>query len=347
MRKNITPDKPFLTYEEMVSKLKNNDGLLIYDDGFAQNALQTLSYYNLINGYQDCFRDQATGKFKGNITIEFLCRFHYFDKSFQHIFLKYCTYIEDTFKNHISYVISKDFGVMMDDYLDPSHYIQRPPWQKRAKNIEETITNIRKNAQHHQAQNPTKYYLENHNHVPAWILFKNTNFTDVIDLYSFMKDAQKKQVLHFFFADFPLETELQKEFLKISITLIRKFRNRIAHNLKYYAFKPSKTYFSKTLLRPIAQTTPLLTIEEVSREIRGRNDVYAFLLALIFLLGTSDLKLELLQEIALLIQQDQHASLELQQQPLFLPYSEITGLPQDLIDRLGQYYNETLQNFRS
>ncbi len=344
MKQTIAPDKPFLTYEEMISKLKSKDGLLIYNDIFARNALQTLSYYNLINGYQDCFRDQETGKFSSNITIEFLCRFHYFDKSFQHIFLKYCTYIEDTFKNHISYVISKDFGVTMDDYLDPKHYIQRPPWKKRTKVVEETIANIRKNAQHTKAQNPTKYYLENHNHVPAWILFKNTNFTDVIDLYSFMLDEQKRQVLHFFFPDFPLETELQKEFLKISITLIRKFRNRIAHNLKYYSFKPTKTYFSKTLLRPIAQTTPLLTKEEVSREIRGKNDVYAFLLSLIFLLGTSDLKLELLKEIAFLIQQDQHDSSDLQQEPMFTSYSKITGLPPDLISRLGQYYTETIHS---
>lgn len=335
-------DKPFLTYEQMIQKLKYDYELQITNENFAKHALQTFSYYNLINGYQECFRDKNTNKFINDTTIEFLCRFHYFDKNFQHIFLKYCTYIEDTFKNHLSYVLSKDFGVKEQDYLNPRNYRKVVNGEKRSKNISTTLDNIKKELIQH-SSDPTKYYFENHNHIPAWILFKNINFTDAIDLYSFLKKEQKEQVVQFFFPNSPLEMEQQKEFLKVSITLVRKFRNKIAHNLKYYSFRPSYPKFSTTLLKPIALSTPLLTTSEVKKQTRGVNDVYAFLISIINLLGTPDLISSLFEDIVLLIQIDNENSKALEQEPLFHTYSQITGLPIDLTQRLNQYY---IENFK-
>ena len=50
----IKYDKPFLTYDEQIDRLKNKYNLIIEDTDkeFARSALSTISYYDLVNGYQ-------------------------------------------------------------------------------------------------------------------------------------------------------------------------------------------------------------------------------------------------------------------------------------------------------
>lgn len=335
MPETFNPDKPFLSYEKRIDKLIDEYGLVITDRVFAKKALEKLSYYNLINGYQSCFKNPKTGQYKPDLTIEYLCRFHYFDKDFQHIFLEYCTYIEDMFKNHVSYVISKDFGVTIDSHLAEENYLNLyHSHTGRDHSLEKTLKNLRKLTDQKYMQNPTKYYELHHNHTPSWILFKNAKFTDVIDLYSLMKDEQKNQVCNLFFSDSIADIDLQKEFLKTSLDLVRRFRNRIAHNLQYFAFRPDNTKYSTKILQYISATSPLLSKSEVKKNKRGRNDVYAFMIAILYLLGSVDLIASFSQKILLLLAKDTMTAAELQEQPLFEIYRQITGLPLNLDERL-------------
>ena len=48
-------DKPFKTYDEQVEVLRDKYGLMIYDKGEAVKILATMCYYDLINGYTECF----------------------------------------------------------------------------------------------------------------------------------------------------------------------------------------------------------------------------------------------------------------------------------------------------
>ena len=43
-------DKPYKTYEERIDHLINDYNLVITDRDFAEYALKTISYYDLING---------------------------------------------------------------------------------------------------------------------------------------------------------------------------------------------------------------------------------------------------------------------------------------------------------
>ena len=51
----IEYDKPFLTYDEQIDRLRNHYNLIIEDSDipFARSALSTISYYDLVNGYQE------------------------------------------------------------------------------------------------------------------------------------------------------------------------------------------------------------------------------------------------------------------------------------------------------
>ena len=44
---------------------------------------------------------------------------------------------------------------------------------------------------------PTNYYVEMHNHVPPWILFKNISFGDSINLYNVLKKRAERNGYRF------------------------------------------------------------------------------------------------------------------------------------------------------
>lgn len=52
-------DKPFKTYDEQITKLQNDYGLMINDIEFAKHALISISYYDLVNGYKSTLMENA------------------------------------------------------------------------------------------------------------------------------------------------------------------------------------------------------------------------------------------------------------------------------------------------
>ena len=71
-------DKPFKTYREQIDILKNRYGLIIEDEDFAEAALKSLTYYDLVNGYKDCFMEKE--RFIEGMTIDFIYLFSLVDK---------------------------------------------------------------------------------------------------------------------------------------------------------------------------------------------------------------------------------------------------------------------------
>lgn len=66
-------DKPFKTYDEQINHLKDDYGFSITDTDFAKYVLSTFSYYDIINGYQECM--MINGKFRQGLSIDYL---HFF-----------------------------------------------------------------------------------------------------------------------------------------------------------------------------------------------------------------------------------------------------------------------------
>lgn len=116
-------DKPFLTYSAQIKLLKDR-GLIISDDNFAIHALNTISYYDLINRYKSYFMD-TDDHFRPNLSIEYLYLFSLFDHKIQSFILKYSGMIETLFKTRFAYVLSKEYGVDKADYLNQLHYESR------------------------------------------------------------------------------------------------------------------------------------------------------------------------------------------------------------------------------
>lgn len=73
-------DKPFKSYEEQLNKLKMDYKLKIEDEKYALKMLRTISYYNIVNGYKECFMEN--GIFKEEVTFNNIIVMIMFEKFF-------------------------------------------------------------------------------------------------------------------------------------------------------------------------------------------------------------------------------------------------------------------------
>ncbi|CAM3109097.1 Abi family protein [Streptobacillus ratti] len=238
--KKIKYDKEFKTFEEQILYLKTKYNLTIQDESSTLNLLKNFPYYNLINGYKEYFMKEE--KYL-NTSFEDLIFIHLLDKDFLTIIFEYSTYVEDIFKHKLAYIISSQSY----NHVDEKIYLKDENLFK--KDFESNIINKLENILNNTNEKPTKHYKEKHNHIPAWILFKNSNFNDITEFFKILNINLQIDVIKMFnfFSKikFKFNTKPKKgvknakqiEMFKKSLVTIRKFRNLIGHNLKVFTYK--------------------------------------------------------------------------------------------------------------
>lgn len=279
-------DKPFLSYEDQLERLKNIYKLKSINKETDLILLNTISYYDLVNGYKECFMKE--NKFNEDVALIDIFIFSVIDKKFQNILFLYSVYVENIFKTKMAHLIGKNRGVEVSEYLDKSTYHCSNP--NREKKLEITLKDIYF-VHNNSIDNPTKYYRDNHNHIPPWVLFKNVKFTTVIDLFSFLKKEEKLSIIseYSYFATDKISDDKKIELFKNMITVVRKFRNKIAHNYKILGTTLEKTSLN---LRDISYISPYKFLSNIDiKKRRGEKDLYAMIISLIFLLEPLFLKL--------------------------------------------------------
>lgn len=224
-------DKPFLTYEEMLQLMESRN-LTIPDAAFAQKTLSTYSYYTLVNGYKNShIMLPDSDCFVPGITFEDLYTLHTLDMSIHHILLKYILCIEGSLKSHISYVVSKEFGVYSDasDFsnTNPADYLFRDHYQRSSKR-NNTIYKLKQQLAESKRSESLNYYRAHHNHIPPWILTTALSFGDCITWYGILRPSEKEYVCNQFFPN-AITLEDKKVYLYNALEFLRKFRNKIAH----------------------------------------------------------------------------------------------------------------------
>lgn len=315
-------DKPFKTYDEQIEKLKNEYELIISDDEVAKKLLCTVSYYDLINGYKECF--MTNDKFHNQISIEYLFGFCVYDKNFQNILLKYSIYVENVFKTKLAYIIAKNFGVDENVYLNAKNY--NIPSSKKKK-FKDVLKNIKKVINHPQTDDPTKYYKNNHNHIPPWILLKNVYFNDAIDLYSFLPTNLKKEIVEEYFTYKNFKNNEELELFMAMITIVRKFRNKIAHSGKVITYKCTGNV--EIHLKNYKKIVPnnFLTDLDIKNE-KGKKDLFSMILSLVILLNNPNLLVSMANELIFILDSSD----------LTKTYIKISNLPPKFRDRLESLY---------
>ena len=143
----ISYDKPFQTFEQLITVLKDKHGLKIDDPEYIKDILKFIPYYDLVNGYKELF--MQNDRFENDTNILDLFLLHSFDHNFQNALFEQSNSIENYFKNILAYVISKSHGVDYKGYLDPNYYLPEKTIGRNHKitrtYVLQEITNIAEN----------------------------------------------------------------------------------------------------------------------------------------------------------------------------------------------------------
>jgi len=334
MKTSITYDKPFKTYEEQIAILKSRN-IQIDDDAFAHQVLAGLSYYTIINGYKNTFLSLVgTDKFVEGTNFNDLYTLHIIDTNLNNIILKNILFIERYLKTKLSYIVSEKYGV----YTDPKDlsngnsddYLCRDNYSRSARGRNNILRSIKDTLSSNRINASVAHYANCKNHIPAWILVTNLTFGLTIKWYNILKSDDKERICSEFIPPTALTASEKKEYVAVSLSLLKEYRNKIAHsgrtfNVRGLPVLPKKQllYLSHNALSP----------DEYNKGL-GKSDLFAVILTCFILIDDRYILSNFSNDLYYTLMP--YEKIRMNKKSIF----EILGLPNNLFNRLEKLYNE-------
>jgi abortive infection bacteriophage resistance protein len=330
---NVNWDKPYLSIDNQLKKLSSEYNLRIEDIDVAREALSSISYYTIINGYKKTFlQPESQDKFRDGTTFAMLYALHWIDISLSDILFKYILLIEKSLKTKVAGVVSAEFGVDARSYLDFHNYSNYD--QERSS----LITYLKKELASPREHTPTHYYKETKNHVPAWILVNDIDFFHAISWYRHLKGNQKTAVASQFFTATNTSLDDKQKFLVKLTELLRAFRNQVAHGRRTFAFR-SDSSLPKDFQRLLPDGVVSKNNLKDSRKMHG---LFAVMLTIPLLINDRYILSNYEYELNTLL----HPYSEKQNAKMFLGKSmyKLFNVPEDVLDRIHKIYDFKFSN---
>ena len=271
--------KEFKTIDEQIEILKRK-GLIIEDEEETKEILLRENYF-FINGYRLLLMNSYSDKtFVKGSTFKELYALFLFDRSMRNIIFKYLLIIENQLKSITSYQLSKKYGYQEKDYLNPKNFTEDRSKIRRVKDlIEKMKRQVRINGSKH---NATLHYIKNYGYVPMWVLVKVLSFGIVCELYSVLKKEDQIEIASVF--------NISTEYLENFLPILANYRNLCAHEDIMFDHKTEKVI-------PDTEYHEKLNIFKMDDEyIYGKNDIFAVIIMLKYLLRKEDFRI-MLKEI--------------------------------------------------
>lgn len=277
----MTTDKKYKKYlplEQQIIKLKDKN-LTINNEAQAKKTLIKTSYYNLINGYKDCFLDpdSTKEKFKDDVSFNDIYMLYRFDSDLRKNILDISLSIEETIASTLAYVISDTYGDNKDIYLKRNNLRIGDRFERgRYRNEREKFLSKVDDYIYYAKDGPVKHYKENYENIPAWILVKVLSFGNLKIWYKLSKPEVKDRIVSIFFEKEKNNvTDKDKELFMKCLDILNQFRNKAAHGGRTYNY-------SGRVELPYTQNyhQDLLGIsEDEYNSGKGRSDLTAFIIA--------------------------------------------------------------------
>ncbi|WP_010622335.1 Abi family protein [Paucilactobacillus suebicus] len=354
-------DKPFSDYEHQLTKLKRRG--IYFPDSEKTNVLSLIKqhgYYQLINGYADAFeisnqsheKSYANGTEFNDVFAQF-----YFDRTLGNLLFRYLLNVEENFTNLLSYEVAKKFGVnnyygsdLLNQFPSVMSYLDMRRYTNSNTSSLTKLHNLSLNCQ----KDPTKWYRENCNHIPPWILLMNAELGITINYFKILPFDIKKEIISNLippvlqyeqyeeyecsrrsrrsgrdYSELDIQSGYSHLFVN-GLNLMREFRNCIAHNNRLYKFRSKFTVSS--LIRNIPRSTTIYSTEEYYNGI-GKNDLFSLLIWIIICQPNKAINLLFIDSL--------HSTLESFKEAdpsnSFFVGSELPG---DYYNRLKEYIND-------
>lgn len=265
-------DKPFMTYEQQINKLQKEKKLEIDNYDYAVRLLKEHSYFALISGYKEPFKGKD-GNYKVHVSIEDIYALYVFDDSLRALILQYILKIEKHVKSLISYSFCEAYGEEQQHYLNVTKYNYN---SKNQEEINELITRLTKITTDPKNYPYIKHQIKMHGNIPLWVMMKALTLGTVSKMYSFLPQSIQHNVSKEF-------EYVHESMLVQMLDLLARVRNVCAHNERLFDYK-----YKKGIIDDTAVHAYLNIPKKNGKYIKGKNDLFAVVIVLKYLLNDSD-----------------------------------------------------------
>ena len=291
--------KIFLSYEQQIEKLKNEKNLRIDDEVYAKEILRQTSYYSLIGGYKDIFKNPTTKKYKDGTKFEDIVELYYFDEALRQLFLRFLIKVENEIKSQVSYYFTEKNGENQKEYLDAANY--NYVGKKNQRDIDGLIRILE-----NYVTKPTGYSYINHaqrkyGNVPLWVLTNALTFGNISKMYMLLPQDKKIKISR----NYPGINESQMASI---LAVMVKFRNVCAHAERLFTYKTTDS------IPDLPIHKKLKIAKKGTQYVNGKNDLFSVVIALRYVLNDNWYK-EFIKELKTLIGKylKKHASISEQE----------------------------------
>lgn len=277
--------KIFLNYDQQIEKLKKEKNLRIDDTEYAKDVLRQTSYYALIGGYKDIFKNPTTKKYKDGTRFEDIVGLYYFDESLRQLFLRYLIKVENEIKSQISYYFTEKNGEDQKEYLDTSNY--NYAGKKNQRDIDRLIRILEG-----YVTKPTEYHYINHaqrkyGNVPLWVLTNALTFGNISKMYMLLPQEIQFKVSR----NYSCINESQ---MVSMLAVMVKFRNVCAHGERLFTYRTADSIPDLPIHKKLG------IAKKGAQYINGKNDLFSVVIALKYLLNEGWYR-ELIKELKALV----------------------------------------------
>lgn len=215
----------FLTFPQQVTFLKKDKHIAISDDLYAEDMLQRIGYFSLIDGYKQLFRIPLTKKYKPGTSFHEIVALYQFDTELRGLFLKYLLQVERHIGNLIAYYFTESHGISQSEYMNPHHYTTNPQYQK-------TINGLMKKLYGSITTTECEYinhYKNQYNNIPLWVTVNMLTFGSLSKMYTVLPQSLRAKICK----HFPSVNQRQ---LERYLSVLTKYRNVCAHGDRLFTY---------------------------------------------------------------------------------------------------------------
>ncbi len=266
--------KSFRTYDELLTFLQDEKNLIINNHDYAKRILMKTSYFSLISGYKDIFKNPTTGKYADGTTFDDIYRLYRFDNELRSIFLKYMLIAERSVKSSLAYHFSATYGENQEQYLSLSHYTVTPKTRKGINGLLSIFNyQLTQNSDHAYIS----HYMAKHHNVPLWIMVQALTIGQLSHMFDYLKATVPIKICNDFY-------QVGKKDMHSFLSVMTKHRNACAHGDRFFNYT-TKDSITDTLIHKNLQ------IPQINgRYQNGKNDVFSEVIILKYLLDKEDFR---------------------------------------------------------
>ena len=278
-------EKPFLTYQEQVDKLKKDKKLQIEDEERAIDLLKRHSYFALVSGYKKPFKKQD-GTYKEHTSLEDIYALYSFDNTLRSVVFSKILVVEKHIKSLISYSFCEEYGSGQQAYLDATKYNYTPG---NREGIDKLVLKLAKIAEDPKDYPYIQHQKDVYHNIPLWVMVKALPMGSISKMYSYLPPKVQSRVSKEY-------DNVNEEELSRMLDLLSRVRNVCAHNERLYDYKYRKGAIKNCYLHQA------MNLAKQGNEYKtGKADLFAVLICLRYLLDEDEMR-ELVIQISDLLE---------------------------------------------